>query len=156
MSHTIRLSHVFLFIYFWRGGVGGWGDLTQKSCFFHRQRVEETSIKMPQGSGSTAPRVCDSEPAPTNPLWPPRCGHDICHQMCFLCRQAWRACGSRALRSDSADGVAQSCAVWVNGGVGHTHSTSVYLKCICVHYDCCLCNDETLSVWEREQQQKQT
>lgn len=39
-------------------------------------------------------------------------------------------------------------------GVWDTHCISGHLKCICVHYDCCLCNNETLSVWEREQQQK--
>lgn len=88
------------------GSVGGGGQSLQKSSCFHRQRVKETSIKMPQGSSSAAPRVCDSEPAPINPLWLSHCAYDIWHQMCFLCRLALRVVHSAC--SDSVDWMVES------------------------------------------------
>lgn len=127
VGHVIRVLHLSVAVFPPIASVSNYqseSDSTQKNRFFHRQRVEGTSIKMPQGSGSTAPRVCDSELAPTNLLWPSRYGSDICHQMCFLCRQALCVCVSRYVQTV----LMAWCRVVLCGvmGVQDTHSTSVH------------------------------
>lgn len=126
MSQTIGLSPI------WE--VGG-GDSTQRSDFFHHQRGEETSIKMPRGSGSTAPRVCVT--VSRRPLI-----HFGSHVVAMISASKCASCADKhrvrvacpALHSDSAHGMVCSYATGGNGDRG-THSTSVHLKYNCVHYD---------------------